>query len=298
MSFSILRLDQLIGPEKLDLFNKIDIDAETTGYASIRGADSYKLSGKYFAKKGKEVKSELLDKTCAPYWTSTKAKKTLGSTYAIKGLDAAPVTAWDDNTGVRVCVPFAEIANNARDMRTINTDNGPIKEFIYGEMPQRTVKHEEAEELWKKYESGELKPTGRTYSAWGYKVELFYDGNEYAFEKDEYPEYEINGHRYVMTKLSTFHNGSPREKWVEVEPIEWYLDEKSGLAISKKVLLGGMPISKKGIYFGNFDNTVIGKFLDEEFGYDIEEKRQTKENVLNDMLEEEEELKEEKRLTL
>ncbi len=287
MSFSVLRLDQLIGPNKLDLFNKIEIDAEYTGYANIRGADSYKLTGKYFARKGREVKSELLDKLCAPYWTSTKAERTLGSTYVIGGLTAEPKEAWTDDVGVRVCVPFNEIASKVTDLKKIDHGNGEVSEFTYGEMPQRNLNHEENEEMWKKYEAGELKPTGKTYSSWGYRIELFYDGADYKMEKDEYPEFELDGHKYVMAKLGTFHNGSPRSRWVEVEPIEWYLDEKSGLAVSKKVLLGGMPMSRKGIYFGNFDRTIIGKFLNEEFGYDIAVKNNTKEQELNEMIQEE-----------
>ena len=285
MSYSVLRLDQLIGPNKLDLFNKIEIDAETTSYANLRGADSYKLSGKYFARKGKEVKSDLLDKKCAPYWTATKVERSLGKSYAISGLDAVSAQAWKEDIGVRVCVPFAEISNLVSDIKTINTDNGEIKEFLYGEMPQKVINREDSEELWKKYESGELKPTGKTYTSWGYGIELYYDGADYKFEKDEFPEYEMNGHKYVKAKVSTYDNGSPRERWVEVQPIEWYLDEQSGLAVSKKVLLGGMPLSRTGMHIGRFDNTIVGHFLNEEFKYDIQERTLTKENELKEMLE-------------
>ena len=299
MSFSVLSIDQLIGPNKLDLFNKIEIDAESTGYANLRGADNYKLTGKYFARKGRDVKSELLDKTCAPYWTSTKADRSIGKTLVINGLDVQESSAWKEDIGVRVCVPFNEISSKVRDLKTVNTEKGEIKEFIYGEMPQRRVSHDESEELWKKYESGELKPTGKTYTSWGYSIELFYDGSDYKFEKDEYPEFELNGHKYVMAKKSTFQNGEGRKRWVEVQPIEWYLDEKSGLAISKKVLLGGIPLSKIGMYIGGFDNTVVGRFLDEEFKYDIQENSLTKENVLNEMLEKEnQEEPQEKRISL
>ncbi len=298
MSFSVLEVNQLIGPNKLDLFNKIEIDAETTGYANLRGADNYKLTGKYFARKGREIRSELLDKNCAPYWTATKADKSLGKTLVINGLDVTAERAWKEDVGVRVCVPFNEISSKVRDLKTINTEKGEVKEFTYGEFPQRRVKHDESEELWKKYESGELKPTGKTYSSWGYSIELFYDGSDYKFEKDEYPEFELNGHKYVMAKASTFQNGDTRNRWVEVEPIEWYLDEKSGLAISKKVLLGGIPLSRTGMYIGGFNNTVVGRFLEEEFKYDIKEIKHTKENVLNEMLEQEnDEEKEENRMT-
>ena len=287
MSFSVLRLDQLIGPNKLDLFNKIEIDAETTGYANLRGADSYKLTGKYFARKGREVKSDLLDKVCAPYWTSTKADRSIGKTLVINGLDAHGESAWKEDIGVRVCVPFGEISSKARDLKTVNTEKGEVKEFIYGEMPQRRIKHEESEELWKKYESGELKPTGKSYSSWGYGIELFYDGADYKFEKDEFPEFEMDGHKYVMANVSTYDNGSSRKYWVEVEPIEWYLDEQSGLAISKKVLLGGIPLSRTGLHLGRFENTIVSRFLNEEFKFDIQEKKLTKEQELNEMIQEE-----------
>ncbi len=72
---------------------------------------------------------------------------------------------------------------------------------------------------------------------------------------------------------------------MEVEPIEWYLDEKSGLAVSKKVLLGGLPMSRKGIYLNNFDKTIISEFLNDEFALDSR-KMDNKKEMIAEMLDE------------
>ena len=60
--------------------------------------------------------------------------------------------------------------------------------------------------------------------------------------------------------------------WVEVTPVEWLVDEKTGLAITKKCILGGIPLSRKGIFLGDFEKTLVQDFIDNEFSYDVNKK--------------------------
>ena len=51
--------------------------------------------------------------------------------------------------------------------------------------------------------------------------------------------------------------------------ISQIIDKKTDLAITKKCIIGGIPLNRKGIYLGNFEDTLVQQFLDKEFTYDI-----------------------------
>lgn len=263
-NFTVLRLDQIIGPNQLDVFKRYGTESAPSMYAVRRGVEDFILKGKYYAAKNMEVKGTLLDKACCEYWTSTRVEGSIAKCYAFGKLDAIPEAAWSDNNGIRLVVPLDVIKDKITDSYTIQGEGGDVKVVVYGEYPQDVLKTEEKYEMNAVYNDGEAKPTGKTYSAVGYKTEMFYDGNERHFERDEYPEYEYKGEKYVLGKNAYFHNGDSRFFWAKVQPIEWIVDEESGLAITKDCIVGGVPISRKGVYLGNFDKTLVQDFIDSD----------------------------------
>ncbi|MBQ6538795.1 MAG: hypothetical protein IJL76_00765 [Bacilli bacterium] len=316
--YSILRLDQVEGKDRLKIFDKIGADAEVTDFAVYRGAGAFPFKGKYLAAKGMEVESPILDKRSARYWTSTKVPGSISKCYAYGKLDKEEVPAWSDEIGVRICVDLDSIRDQLTDIRTVDYGHGEVTIANFGEFPQDRVlsnsgrkkredfhqmfpnSDDEVRRLTEAFERGDMKPTAKSYSTWGYRTELYNDGTERHFEQIESPEYEYEGRKYALVRPATFEESEMWGRgfaWIEVKPIEWYIDEESGLAISKDILLGGMPISRKGFYLNNFNNTIIHEFLNDEFALDIKPIDNKKE-MIEEMLEEPEEEIENKTKTL
>lgn len=284
--FTILRLDQVIGDKKLEVFKNYGVDAEVTGYAVRRGTESFKLKGKYFAANGVEPEGSLLDKNVCEYWTSTKADGTLGAAYSVGRLDAHKEASWDSENGIRLVVPLSDIQDDIVDSYTISGKDGDINVVTYGEYPQTVITGDEKERITELYENGTMKPTGKTYGAEGFRVERYYDGNDFKYEETEYQEYELDGEKYVLAERAVFDNGdSSRKFWAKVEPIEWLVDEKSGLAVSKKVIVGGIPLKRNGLYTGNINKTRVQNFIDNDLAYDIQptKKMNLDKNIDNDV---------------
>ncbi len=300
MKYSILRLDQVEGKNRLEVFNRVGADAEVTDFASYRGAQAFPFKGKYLAAKGLEIESPILDKKSAKYWTSTKVSGSIAKCFSYGKLQSEETPAWSDDIGVRICVPIDQIKDQITDIETVDYGHGEVKIAKFGEYPQEKIPMDEWERFNKAFEEGIMKPTAKSYSTWGYRTQLYYDGAERHFEQMECPEYEFEGKKYALVRPAVFEGDATFDRgytWMEVKPIEWYLDEQSGLAISKDILLGGLPMSRKGIYLNNFDKTIISEFLNDEFALDsriVENKKE----MIDEMLEEPEDVFESKTKTL
>ncbi len=118
-----------------------------------------------------------------------------------------------------------------------------------------------------------LKPTGRKFT---------FDTKDYwsrdPFSLRSVPEYEYKGKRYVRLGCKclddqVLSNGQVTELdracWLEVEPIEWLVDEASHMIISERCLYAGIQFDPKRTYDGNFEKTFAKKYLDEYFSKEI-----------------------------
>lgn len=260
--FTQLTLDQVYGPKKLDVFKRFGTEAAPTDFAEIRGAESYPLKGMYFAEAGTEIDPIFLNKKFCDYWLDTKGKNDHKCfTYGKLSVEEEFVAEFTN--GVRVVVPYDEIKDEIISTRTVDYGKGPVTIVTFGEYPQEELPRD----FYKTYESGEVKPIGKTVGVWGITCERFYDGDEIKFEKTESPVYEYNGQKVMPTKRAVFDTLSSRSVWVRVSPVEWILDEETGLCISKDCLLGGLPMSRIGLYL---NKSTVQKFLDNVFAYDID----------------------------
>ncbi len=260
--FTQLTLDQVQGPNKLDVFNRFGTEAAPTEFAEIRGAESYPLKGMHFAEARKEIDPNLLNKKFCDYWLDTKGRgDSFCFTYGKLTVEEEFVSEFTN--GVRIVVPYEEIKNDIIGTRTVDYGKGPVTIVTFGEYPQEVLPRD----FYKNYEAGEVKPIGQSIGVWGIKCERFYDGNEVKFEKTESPVYEYNGQKVMPVSRAIFDNGECRNSWIRISPVEWILDEKTGLCISKDCLLGGLPMSRIGIYL---NKSTIQKFLDNVFAYDID----------------------------
>lgn len=181
--------------------------------------------------------------------------------------------------GVRPVIPYSSIKSEAKidefsDMPRFNHENNFLVKF--GEYPQTAAPC--SSYLEQAYSQGKLETTGRTF-----RLQTLNEYNEIVLK--EYIEYMTpSGEKFIRVKANL--NNSTDDKftilsnnlwikngeieWIEVKPVEWYVDEEHDIAISRNILFAGIP---NRTYDNNniipFNNTNIKKFLDEYFEKDI-----------------------------
>lgn len=137
----------------------------------------------------------------------------------------------------------------------------------YGEYPQYAADQSIQRVLESEYKHG-LKKTGNSYTFDSVKN----DDDSSEFSPASYEEYEYHGKRYIrliansctfeenrfiLSNNMYYKNGD--YVWIEVSPVEWLIDDRSQLLISKKALVSGIKESNEN----NYENSDIEKYLDE-----------------------------------
>ena len=169
-------------------------------------------------------------------------------------------------------MPFMDSPETMYPIRLSNGEQ--IGVCQYGEYPQTYVGDILSAQLEKLWQQGELFKTGHTFT--------FGKNNEKSvsqtFETEAYPEYRLDNQRYVRL-LPHFRkmgyrsfNGEDislsKPYWVQVEPIEWLMDE-TGILIAKQGLIAGVPmLQEKAPYTGDFSKTTLCRFLRKHFAPD------------------------------
>ena len=141
----------------------------------------------------------------------------------------------------------------------------------YGEYPQTVVDENTETILESLYNTGKLETTGKSYTFYGTPLK----DEDSKFKPDPHAEYMYQGKKYVrvvakpenqMNRLSDGREVKEgKAYWVEVQPIEWMKDKKSGILISRKCLIAGIQHDTKPKYAGNFAATFIRYYLDTYF---------------------------------
>ena len=158
------------------------------------------------------------------------------------------------------------------------------EEVEYGEYPQNAADSIMQKTLEAEYLKG-INKTGRSYT--------FDSVKDYGigFRPITYEEYEYQGRKYIRVKANAFDNYGidkvPRFQlsngveykngdyvWVEVSPVKWLVDDKTGILISKKGLVSGIMFlgPDKGYnprYDGNFNMTDMKKYFDKYMFRDL-----------------------------
>lgn len=143
----------------------------------------------------------------------------------------------------------------------------------YGEYPQTAASKFLQQTLEMEYQAGNIKTTGKIYTT----DSRHYDEYSKDFLPQSHTEYEYNGERFVRVKVNSDFGGgefslSNGEKykdddyvWIKVEPIKWFIDEKTNQAITEKLIFAGVQFNKTRDYKGNFQKTSVKKFMDNHF---------------------------------
>ena len=154
-------------------------------------------------------------------------------------------------------VIFSQISPNR-----VRGYNG-TEEVEYGEYPQNAVDSRMQNILESKY-TRVMNKTGRSYTFDSVKFNDYDTG----FKPVTYEEYEYQGKGYIRIKANSDFSGDKFKLsngveyrdgdyvWVEVSPVKWLIDDRTGILISKKGLVSGIRfLDKKTNYECDFDRT-------------------------------------------
>ena len=262
-NFSFLTKNQVTGPNRLKIFDKIGASAYITDFAIL-------LGGYVEASKDEGLFKGF-------YWTKD---------YPIPNGRALVVdcdgqfrfeTARDNSVGLRPIFDYSEIMNYILSNRYSRDDIDLVE---YGEYPQKVAPFnlQEELELKLKYEDKSLKLTNKTYTITSGRLTeasplildeyIYKNGKKYVRVKANTCYYDDDEllEKFILSDGNEYKNGD--YVWVEVDSIKWIVDMNYKLAISKDILFAGIIFNLNN-YDGNFNNTVAKKYLDTHFSKDI-----------------------------
>ena len=261
MDFTFLKEDQIWGDDALDVMKKYGTAVAPTDLTAILGGimnsaggtktsegETTCLSWSVSSDKNGHVRCVLSEGD--RYWSRTDERL----------ISARPVlSSWE---------AFKTIPSVARFIDAI-----PVVE--YGEYPQTVADDETCEKLERLHDSRSLRLSGKNYTFDSVGLTDY----DTPFKATSYPEYEMDGKRYIRvpgrpanddSKLSTgerVKEGKPY--WVEVQPIEWLLDP-SYTMVARKCLFAGIQFDTKEKYDGDFKRTFMKHYLDTYFAKEME----------------------------
>ena len=146
---------------------------------------------------------------------------------------------------------------------------------LFGTYPQKSVRSKKNELLEKLYQNKEIKRTKRyfTFDIAGltqYEIGLV-PKKYFVYEHESKKYVRIEGRPAdsdsILSNGKDVQIGEPY--WLEVLPIEWLIDKKTGIWISKKALLSGIRFGKDDAYDGRFNRTDMKSYLDKYFSKEI-----------------------------
>ncbi len=151
------------------------------------------------------------------------------------------------------------------------------EEVEYGEYPQYAADSRMQSILESEYNRG-MNKTGRSYTFDSVK----YDDYDTGFKPVTYEEYEYQGKKYIRIRAnSDFEGGKFKLSngveyrdgdyvWVEVSPVKWLIDDRTGILISKMGLVSGIRfLDKRTNYKGDFSRTEMKEYLDRYMIHDL-----------------------------
>lgn len=186
-------------------------------------------------------------------------------------------------------VIFSQISSNR-----VRGYNG-TEEVEYGEYPQNAADSRMQNILESEYNRG-MNKTGRSYTFDSAEP----DDYDTGFKPVTYEEYEYQGKEYIRIKAISYLSGNKFKLsngveyrdgdyvWVEVSPVKWLIDDRTGILISKEGLVSGIRfLDRRTNYKGDFGKTEMKEYLDKYMLHDLTQS--VKLDYVQDMLPEEQE---------
>lgn len=258
LKFTFLTNKQIFGNKKLDIFNKYGIKAFITDFSILLGG-SYRVG-----------ESSITKNYIGEWWTKDPYCNLI--TIVDYFGTASYNRVYDNKIGVRPVIPYSSIFFTSFNKQR---NNQGILEVEFGEYPQDIVSEDLSIELENLYLDKTINKTGKNYTTDFISDTLY----ENITKSKTHIEYEYNDKKYIRfvgnsicegEKLSDgrfIKKGKPY--WVEVKPIKWLIDEKTGLALCEKIVFAGIKFNGYTQYIYNFKTSNIKKFMDNYFAKEI-----------------------------
>ena len=168
-------------------------------------------------------------------------------------------------------VIFSQISPNR-----VRGYNG-TEEVEYGEYPQYVADSRMQSILELEYNRG-IKKTGRSYTFDSVKYDDYCTG----FKPVTYEEYEYQEKKYIRIRANSDFGGNKFKLsngafyrdddyvWVEVSPVKWLIDDRTGILVSKIGLVSGIRfLGRNHNYKGDFSRTEMKEYLDRYMTHDL-----------------------------
>ena len=168
-------------------------------------------------------------------------------------------------------VIFSQISPNR-----VRGYNG-TEEVEYGEYPQYAADSRMQSILESEYNRG-MNKTGRSYTFDSVKYSDYSTG----FRPVTYEEYEYQGRKYIRIKANSDYDGNRFKLsngieyrdgdyvWVEVSPVKWLIDDRTGILVSKMGIVSGIRfLDKNHNYKGDFSRTEMKEYFDKYMLHDL-----------------------------
>ena len=254
MELTFLTEEQIFGDDKLDIISKYGTKCAITDFAILLGGV---VSSNFYTSEGNTLKDRNgCWWTKTPYNDDAHVVNTYGHSY------------WNfvncRHSGSRPALSYSSIRSIS--MKGVR-DNFGIKEVEYGEYPQWVASENISRELERAYNNGNLRTTGKSYTT----DSVFYQDTDISFRARTHTEYIYNGSKYIRflsdsnCNKQVLSDGRTIELltpyWIAVEPITWLVDEKTDIALSKKIIFSGVQFKNLRDYKGDFENTNIYNFM-------------------------------------
>lgn len=261
-NFTFLTDEQIFGDDQLDIIKKYGTKCAITDFSILLGG----YVSDYYTSEGNSRK----DRT--GWWWTKSSDGDNGARVVHEDGDGHWDVVNGRNGGARPALPYSLISRVYSN--GVRGRNG-ILEVEYGEYPQTIVSEDFARTLERAYSNRTINQTGKSYTT----DSVSYQDTDTPFQARTHIEYEYNGRKYIrfigdsncsgeiLSDGRTIQNGDVY--WVEVEPIKWMIDERTNIALSKKLIFSGVQFNRERNYKGNFDRTDIKEFMDRHFSKDI-----------------------------
>ena len=224
------------------------------------------LTGSYLSKDTVDEDSSLKGRISC-FWTRSDDNNNDVRTVIEDGLMIGSYRYHRDGAvrpALQSSVIFSQISTNR-----VRGYNG-TEEVEYGEYPQYAAVSRMQSILESEYNRG-MNKTGRSYTFDSVK----YDDYDTGFKPVTYEEYEYQGKKYIRIRANSCFDGNNFKLsngveyrngdyvWVEVSPVKWLIDDRTGILISKMGLVSGIRFLDKGTnYKGDFSRTEMKEYLD------------------------------------
>ena len=257
---TLLSDDQIWGESQLEVIRKYGTKAAVTDLCVLTG--SYLFNTDYNI----DEDGTLTGRT-SRFWTRSNDGNT--DVCAVdKSGDKYSIDRDERNGAIRPVLQSSAIFSQIFPNR-VKGYNG-TEEVEYGEYPQNAADSRMQNILESEYNRG-MNKTGRSYTFDSVK----YNDYDAGFKPVTYEEYEYQGKKYIRIKANSNFDGDRFKLsngveyidgdyvWVEVSPVKWLIDDRTGLLISKKGLVSGIRFfDKRTNYKGDFDRTEMKDYLD------------------------------------